>query len=474
MVAWYYAKDGERRGPMPWDELRAAARAGAFGPGDLVWTPGYGAEWRKASALETLFPPPKPAPDAPPGPGERDAPAAGGAAAPAAGDPLPAGPSVRVVLRDRSPFEPETPDHRAPDPRPSCLFSLRTALANTRVVLLRPFSLGRWLAFSVAVLLMLLGAQSEWSLVPAASPTLRATAESAGLGAVLESRLFTLPERWSGAFRRGLVQADYAPLADDLGESLRDASARAVAWARGARARDRLAVFGGAALLLLVFCAMRAWFLARSWTLFVERVYRRDEPMLLSWLDARVPSRAIFRGVLAWRLALLALHAAAFGWAIVSLSRLPEGGAGADALASAALLVAAPLLADALAMGFLRDFAVPRVVLLRRTFGAAVREALAALGAWYLRYLLLLGALALAVWLVLGQALALVLGAALAGLPSLMLVAFAALATPWQLLRCLWSLDLFFRLCPQARALVPPRAFAAPRRSPAAPGGRAP
>ena len=60
---------------------------------------------------------------------------------------------------------------------------------------MRPFSLGRWLAFSVAVLLMLLGAQSEWSLVPVASPTLRATAESAGLGAVLESRLFTLHER---------------------------------------------------------------------------------------------------------------------------------------------------------------------------------------------------------------------------------------------------------------------------------------
>ena len=61
MVVWYYAKGGERRGPMPWSEFRDAARAGAFGPDDLVWTPGYGAEWRKASTLETLFPPPKPA-----------------------------------------------------------------------------------------------------------------------------------------------------------------------------------------------------------------------------------------------------------------------------------------------------------------------------------------------------------------------------------------------------------------------------
>ena len=468
-VVWYYAKDGSRTGPLSWAELRDAARAGAFGPGDLVWTPGYGAEWRKASTLETLFPPPKPAGDAPPGPGERDAPA--GAAAPESAAAAPP-PSVRII-GDRSPFEPETPDDRAPDPRPSCLFSLRIALANTRVVLMRPFSLGRWLAFSVAVLLMLLGAQSEWSLVPVASPTLRATAESAGLGAVLESRLFTLPERWAGPLRRGLAQADYAPLADDLGESLRDASARAVAWARTARARDRLSVFGGAALLLFVFCAMRTWFLARSWTLFVERVYRRDEPMLLSWLDARVPSRAIFRGVLLCRLALLALHAGVFGWIVLSLSRLPEGGAGIEALASFGLAVAVTLLADAVAMGFLRDFVVPRVVLLRRTFVAAACEAVGSLGAWYLRYLLLLGALALAVWLVLGQALSLVFGAMLSGLPTLLLVVFALLATPWQLLRCLWSLDLLFRLCPQARALVPPRAFAAVRR-PRPPGGRAP
>ena len=26
MVVWYYAKGGERRGPMPWSEFRDAAR----------------------------------------------------------------------------------------------------------------------------------------------------------------------------------------------------------------------------------------------------------------------------------------------------------------------------------------------------------------------------------------------------------------------------------------------------------------
>ena len=470
-VAWYYARGGERRGPMSWDELRAAARAGSFGAEDLVWTPGYGAEWRRASTLDALFPPPKPAEDAPPGTADREA----SAAPPPSPAPAPAAdaaPRVRVrVFRDRSPFEPETPDHRAPDPRPSCLFSLRTALANTRVVLMRPFSLGRWLAFSVAVLLMLLGAQSEWSLVPAASPTLRNAARSAGLGVVAESRLFTFAGRWKKQIAAARLTE---PLLEDLGESMRDASARAVAWARGARPRDLLAVLGGATLLLAAFCAMRAWFLARSWTLFVERVYRRDEPILLSWLDAREPSRALFRGLLLWRLALLAANAAALLAAVLALARLPEGGAGADAVGAVALALGAPLLADVVAMGFLRDLVVPRVVLQRRRFGAAVRESLAALGAWYVRYLLVLGLLAAGVWLVLANLLSIVLGPSAANGSGLILLLFAALATPWHLLRCLWSLDLFFRIDPAARALVPPRAFAAAARRPRPPEGRAP
>ena len=436
-VVWYYARGGERRGPMSWDELRAAARAGSFGAEDLVWTPGYGAEWRRASTLDALFPPPKPAEDAPPGPADREA-AANAAATP---PPSPApphaegAPRARVrVFRDRSPFEPETPDHRAPDPRPSCLFSLRTALANTRVVLMRPFSLARWLAFSVAVLLMLLGAQSEWSLVPAASPTLRSAARSAGLGAVAESRLFTFAGRW----KKQLSAANITPqLVEDLGESMRDASARAVAWARAARTRDLFAVFGGGAALLLVFCVMRTWFLARSWTLFVERVYRRDEPILLSWFDAREPSRAVFRGVLAWRLALLALNAAFLAGTVLALARVPEGAAGGNVVCAVALALGAPLLADVLAMGFLRDLAVPRVVLRRLRFGAAVRESLAALGAWYVRYLLMLGLLAAAVWSVLANLLALLFGPSFGNGSAPLPFLFAALATPWQLLRCL-------------------------------------
>ena len=478
-VVWYYAHGGERRGPMSWDELRTAARGGAFGAEDLVWTPGYGAEWRKASTLETLFPPPKPA-DAPPGPADRDAadsprPSPAPSPAPADAD----APRVRVRIVERSPFAPETPDHRAPDPRPRCLFSLRIAWANTRVVLMRPFSLGRWLAFSFAVLLMILGAQPEWTLVPAASPTLRSAADRAGLGTVLESRLFSFPERLASALRSAPPAADpgavFGPLLDDLGESLRDASARTVAWAAGARPRDLAAVLAGATLLLLVFCAMRAWFLARSWTLMIGRVYRRDEPVLLSWFDARRPSRTVFRGVILARLALVAMHAAFAAACVLALSRIPAGATGRGEVYALLVALGAPLLADTVAMGLLRDFAVPRVLLLRRTFGAAVRESLAALGPWYLRYLILLGLLAAIVWTLLGQLLALAFGGSASRLPALVFLLSAALATPWQLLRCLWSLDLFFRICPAARALVPPRAFeAASGKRPPAAGGRAP
>ncbi len=195
--------------------------------------------------------------------------------------------------------------------------------------------------------------------------------------------------------------------------------------------------------------------------------------MLLSWLDARAPSRAVFRGLLPWRIALLSLNAAVLAAAVLALARIPEGAAGADAVGAVALALGAPLLADVLAMGFLRDFAVPRVVLRRLRFGAAVRESLAALGAWYVRYLLMLGLLAAAVWLVLANLLALLFGPSFANGSAPLLFLFAALATPWQLLRCLWSLDLLFRIDPAARALVPPRAFAAPAKRPRPPSGPA-
>lgn len=55
---WYFAKDGRSVGPIEWTELTERARRGEFGPGDLVWHPDFGAEWRSASSVKDLFAPP--------------------------------------------------------------------------------------------------------------------------------------------------------------------------------------------------------------------------------------------------------------------------------------------------------------------------------------------------------------------------------------------------------------------------------
>ena len=51
---WYYARKGERFGPVPWAKVRALAEQGWLMPGDLVWTPGV-ADWQPAASVKGLF-----------------------------------------------------------------------------------------------------------------------------------------------------------------------------------------------------------------------------------------------------------------------------------------------------------------------------------------------------------------------------------------------------------------------------------
>src|SRR5438477_581880 len=64
-VLWYYAVDGQRQGPVPFDQLRRLAASGQLTPGDLVWTQGM-ADWQPAGSIPSLAPPrvqqPKPIP----------------------------------------------------------------------------------------------------------------------------------------------------------------------------------------------------------------------------------------------------------------------------------------------------------------------------------------------------------------------------------------------------------------------------
>lgn len=59
-MQWYYAKQGQRFGPVDEPELHRRARQGELAPGDLVWNPTLGDHWAKASSVEGLFATPPP------------------------------------------------------------------------------------------------------------------------------------------------------------------------------------------------------------------------------------------------------------------------------------------------------------------------------------------------------------------------------------------------------------------------------
>ena len=457
-VPWYYAAGGETHGPLDWAGLRAAARAGRFGPADHVWTPGYGTEWKKASELGTLFPPP-PAPSGP----EAEAPSEPEAAPDAAPPPLR---NLRVV--ERSPFRPPAPDGRTSAP-PRVLQSLRNAWTNLRTILFEPFSLRRAGVFCLCALLLFLGAQSELpsgaddpearSRLEAAGPGLAALAELRD-GIVL--RAARLRDEAGDLDRPDALRAAAGAALRDLGGAMRTQCAAILDWTRTASAMQRLTVFGLSALLLPALCALRCWFLSRAWTLFPLRVYRRDEPLLLSWAEAQRPAHALFRGLFALRLGLLALQAVATAHAVQFFGTMPAGAPVTARTAAAGLgIFVVPLLLGGLLGAFVRDLVVPRLLLLRLPFRAAMRAAAHDLGLWGLRYLCLLFALLFLEAQVAGAVLALT---AAAGLPPVLLpVLWAVPAMPFELLRTLLALDMLFRIRPEAREAVPPRLLLAVR-----------
>lgn len=55
MADWYYAKNGQQKGPVSSAELKRMAQAGEIGPDDLVFREG-GTNWVAASTVAGLFP----------------------------------------------------------------------------------------------------------------------------------------------------------------------------------------------------------------------------------------------------------------------------------------------------------------------------------------------------------------------------------------------------------------------------------
>lgn len=58
---WYYAKNGEKYGPISSPALKQLASDGQLSPTDLVWREDM-KEWKRASSVTGLFPPPPPLP----------------------------------------------------------------------------------------------------------------------------------------------------------------------------------------------------------------------------------------------------------------------------------------------------------------------------------------------------------------------------------------------------------------------------
>lgn len=55
MQQWYYAVNGQQFGPVDESMISAMAKDGKLKPGDLVWNPSFGGEWKQAAAVPGLL-----------------------------------------------------------------------------------------------------------------------------------------------------------------------------------------------------------------------------------------------------------------------------------------------------------------------------------------------------------------------------------------------------------------------------------
>ncbi len=478
-VVWYWAKKGGVvHGPMSWDELRAAARGGDFGPEDCVWSPGYGGQWQDASSiLETVFASIRAEKEAS-GPAEstgggkadsasaESAPATDASAQPSAGSMPRQFPAGGADCRENSPFFENLADGRPPE-TPRSLRSLGTAWENTRRLLGNPFSLRRYCAFAFCAFLVFLGGQSAGSFqtfripgLPSPARQISGVSESASGGV---DGLASFAEKWSAAPSQ--ATADPEAFLSDFATALQSSGAALRSWM--AELPRHPAAFLLAILLFSAVAAMHAWFLSRGWALMIHRVYRRDEPVVRTWLDTTISARRLFRGAFAVRLLAFAAWSAAFWKCAAVLSSMAVGTPPrAETLWAAFAPVALVAVADSIVTALLRDLVAPRVVLTGSSFSDGAKSAVSEFGFWTVRHLLLLGVVAS------GAAVlaAFVLRPFVAFAPFAFPVLASLALAPYQLLRSLWALDLFFRLHPEARGNVPPRMVLPPGIPPLRPG----
>lgn len=445
-VSWYYAVKGTRTGPVSWEELRNAVQTGKISSDDFVWSSSFGTEWRKAASLTGLFPEPEPA--------KADT-------TPPRLDETP--PTLAFTLQvneAKSPFTPpETTAEgavQAPE-KVRCLQSLGRAWHNTQVILFSHFSLRRWFVFSICLMLTMLSPPNPIAGITTVNDNAPANRqiEKLGLGDVVASGLFTLQSKLKRPTLPNAPTLSDKEIVPLVGEALRDTT---LAFRKWLNARNHLANSLVPAFLFLCIYALSLWFSARGHVLFLARIYRPDDIMFATWMEADKPSATLFRGMLCIRLLTTAAFFALCAWHMQSLSSLPADAPVPLELTTRILysLFAVPLL-DMLVMGYVRDFVTPHIVLEDKTFLQSCTLAFRLLGVWFLRYMLLMFAVYTILLFLLGMTgAAFGIGGYLAVSVIFMSPVFGSLLTlPLHLLRRLWSLDIIFRMKPELRTAVP-------------------
>ena len=127
---WYYAVEGERQGPVTFDELRALALNGSLKAFDLVWQPEFGPEWRNAGQVRELFEP---------------------------------GPSDVPPVLEKEVWKTQPQLLGVTGMRPSPLLAVSQAFSRMVDLLFRPFDIARWFSTGFCAWLAYIGTQSSFN-----------------------------------------------------------------------------------------------------------------------------------------------------------------------------------------------------------------------------------------------------------------------------------------------------------------------
>ncbi|MGI5868590.1 MAG: DUF4339 domain-containing protein [Kiritimatiellia bacterium] len=457
-VAWYYSVDGKVSEPLSWDDLRQAATDGKFGAEDFVWSKAFNSEWRKASTIESLFPPPKPDPATtpPPLPPPGDAPVVLHRHGPVAIELVPLA-SPFAEPEASTDVQPDaTAKHDASRLKVKCLRALATGWRQTQHILFSSFSFRRWLLFALCVMFSLLYQHTSpdfLALVSQSSPTLQEIVKSNTLK--LREGFAQMMEEDAGApSQHGAVNraGDAASL---MGEAVRDASIGFVDWFKGPKNHTALAATG---MWIFFIIVIGVWFNARGHVMFLTRLYMPDSPLFVSWSESDAAAKTLFRGLFFIRLLFKAAEITLLATMIRALADVPADVPTPNELLlqifKAALLF---WLVKTLLMGYIQDVIVPLIVLENKRFLPAFAAALRISGFWLVRYFAAL-LLVIAVTTMLIMSASLLFGpTAFITMGLLLPQPFfnALLLLPLHMLRRLWSLNIVFTLRPELRKAVP-------------------